>query len=82
MEAPPPIRPQKELPAQELINALQAMGERSKTTLEALASVDPRQLRMPHPLFAAPLDFGQWWALHAIHYAMHNAQAEAALGGD
>src|SRR5437870_12889560 len=33
MEAPPPIRPQKELPAQELINALQAMGERSKTTL-------------------------------------------------
>ena len=82
MEATPPIRPQKELPAQELIDALQAMGERSKTTLEALASVDPRKLRMPHPLFGPPLDFGQWWALHAIHYAMHNAQAEAALGGD
>ena len=81
METPPPIRPQKELPAVELIEALRAMEERSRATLEALASVDPRKYRMPHPLFGE-LDFGQWWALHAIHYAMHNAQAQAALGGD
>jgi DinB superfamily len=78
MEAPPPIRPQKELPAVELIEALRKMEERSRATLDALASVDPRQFRMPHPLFGE-LDFGQWWVLHAIHYAMHNAQAKAAL---
>ena len=78
MEAPPPIRPQKELPAQELIEALRAMGERSSATMVALASVDPRKYRMPHPLFGE-LDFGQWWVLHAVHYVMHNLQAEATL---
>jgi DinB superfamily len=78
LEAPPPIRPQKELPALELVEALRAMGDRSRATLEALASVDPRKYRMQHPLFGE-LDFGQWWVLHAIHYAMHNAQAEATL---
>ncbi|HEY8766713.1 MAG TPA: DinB family protein [Dehalococcoidia bacterium] len=78
MEAPPPIRPQKELPALELIEALRAMGARSRATLEQLAAVDPRKQRMLHPLFGE-LDFGQWWVLHAIHYVMHNAQAEANL---
>jgi hypothetical protein len=77
MEAPPPIRPQKELPALELVEGLRKMEERSRATFEALASVDPRQFRMPHPLFGE-LDFGQWWVLHAIHYALHNAQARAA----
>lgn len=79
MEAPPPIRPQKELPAKELIEALRAMGERSRASIEALASVDPRKYRMPHPLFGE-LDLGQWWALHPVHYTMHIAQARAALG--
>jgi DinB superfamily len=79
MEAPPPIRPQKELPAQELIEALRAMSERTRESLELLAAVDPRRYRMPHPLFGE-LDFGQWWVVHAIHYVMHNAQAVANLG--
>ncbi len=77
MEAPPPIRPQKELPAQELIDALQAMRERTRSSFEALASLDPRRYRMDHPLFGE-LDLGQWWVIHPIHYEMHIAQAEEA----
>lgn len=78
MEAPPPIRPQKELPAQELIDALESMGERSRASFEALASVDPRKYRVPHPIFG-DLDLGQWWVVHPMHYRMHIAQAQAAL---
>jgi hypothetical protein len=78
MEAPPPIRPQKELPAAELITALTAMGERTRVSLEALASLDPRRYKMEHPLFGE-LDLGQWWAIHPMHYEMHIAQARAAL---
>ena len=79
MEAPPPIRPQKELPATELIEALESMGDRTRASLEALASVDPRKYRVPHPLFGE-LDLGQWWVVHPVHYVMHIAQARAALG--
>jgi DinB superfamily len=79
MEAPPPIRPQKELAAQELIEALETMEAVSRASFEALATLDPRKLRMPHPLFGE-LDMGQWWAVHPMHYRMHIAQAQAALG--
>jgi hypothetical protein len=78
MEAPPPIRPQRELPARELVTALTAMGERTRASLEVLASLDPRRYKMEHPLFGE-LDLGQWWAIHPIHYEMHIAQAQAAL---
>jgi hypothetical protein len=78
MEAPPPIRPQEELPAKELVEALESMGERTLASLEALASVDPRKYRMVHPLFGE-LDLGQWWSVHPIHYEMHIAQARQAL---
>ena len=80
MEAPPPIRPRKELPADELIASLNAMATRTRASFGALSEVDPRRYRMPHPLFGE-LDLGQWWAVHPIHYAMHIAQAEVALGG-
>jgi hypothetical protein len=79
MEAPPPIRPQKELAATELVEALQAMSARTKASFEALATIDPRKYRVPHPLFGE-LDLGQWWLVHPIHYEMHIAQARAALG--
>ena len=79
MEAPPPIRPQKELPPEELITALQTMAERTRASFVTLASLDPRRYRMDHPLFGE-LDLGQWWAVHPMHYVMHIAQAQAAAG--
>jgi len=79
MEAPPPIRPRQELPAAELITALEAMGVRTQGSFETLANVDPRAFSMEHPLFG-PLDLGQWWAIHPMHYDMHIAQAQGALG--
>ena len=78
MEAPPPIQPQKELAAQELIEALESMEAVSRASFEALSTLDPRKYRWPHPLFGE-LDMGQWWAVHPMHYRMHIAQAQAAL---
>ena len=78
MDAPPPIRPRQELPPEGLIAALNVMSVRTQTSIESLASVDPRRYRMPHPLFGE-LDLGQWWDVHPVHYAMHIAQAQDAL---
>jgi hypothetical protein len=78
LEAPPPIRPRQELPAEELIASLGAMSVRTKASFEALATVDPRKYRMAHPLFG-DLDLGQWWMVHPVHYGMHILQAQAAL---
>lgn len=78
LEAPPPIRPRQELPAEELITALKEMAVRTQASLELLTSVDPRTLKMAHPLFG-DLDLGQWWMVHPLHYEMHIIQAQAAL---
>ncbi len=80
LEAPPPIRPQKELPSGELIDSLRKMGERTDQSVRSLATVDPRALKMPHPLFGE-LDLGQWWLVIAVHFVMHIEQAQAALSG-
>lgn len=80
LEAPPPIRPQKELPAGELIDALKSMAALTEKSIESLSTVDPRALKMYHPLFGE-LDLGQWWSVIAMHYVMHIEQAQAALAG-
>jgi len=80
LDAPPPIRPRRELPPEELIAALRAMSQRSKASIESMAVVDPRKYRMAHPLFGE-LDLGQWWDVHPLHYEMHIAQAQDALKG-
>lgn len=81
LEAPPPIRPRQELPAEELITSLNDMKARSQASLELLITVDPRNLKMAHPLFGE-LDLGQWWLVHPMHYEMHITQAQAALSGN
>lgn len=77
LEAPPPIQPKQELPVKDLIEALETMRERTRSSFEALASIDPRKYRFAHPLFGE-LDLGQWWAIHPLHYEMHIAQAQTA----
>jgi hypothetical protein len=79
MEAPPPIRPRQELPARELACALEDMARRTSDSFSALSEVDPRRYKFEHPLFG-DLDLGQWWTIHPIHYEMHIAQAQRALG--
>jgi hypothetical protein len=79
LEAPPPIRPRRELGATELMAALTAMSKRTHASFAKLATVDPRRLKMEHPLFGE-LDLAQWWMVNTIHYGMHIEQAHAALG--
>ena len=57
---------------------LVAMRSSTADAFDALATVDPRGHVVPHPLFGQ-LDLGQWWVVQAVHYAMHLAQAKAAL---
>jgi hypothetical protein len=76
MEAPPPIRPNRTL--SDLAGELEAMRGHTADAFEALGTVDPRAHVVPHPLFGE-LYLGQWWVVQGVHYAMHLAQAKAAV---
>lgn len=79
LEAPGPIQPKEQRDAGAMIDALKAMGARTTKSISELSTVDPRTLKMPHPLFGV-LDLGQWWTVIAVHYEMHIAQAREATG--
>ena len=67
------MRPQagQSLPA--LVTEMTAARERSRQTLERLATVDPRPLRFPH-FVLGELHLGQFWMLQARHDADHLQQ--------
>jgi len=73
MEAPPVVWPGQGKPIGELIAALKATRERSRQSVEKLATVDPRRLTFNHFRFG-DLDLAQWWKLQASHEGMHLAQ--------
>ena len=75
-EAPPAVRPEAGHPADELIATFKATRERTRQSVERLATADPRTLTWPHPLFG-PMDLGQWWLLQAHHDADHLGQLRA-----
>jgi hypothetical protein len=75
-EAPPAVRPEAGHAADELISTFKATRERSRQSVERLATADPRALSWPHPLFG-PMDLGQWWLLQAHHDADHLQQLRA-----
>lgn len=76
MEAPPVVWPEHGKPIGELIAALRATRERSRQSIEKLASVDPRKLVFKH-FRLGELDLGQWWCLQIQHDGIHLGQIRA-----
>jgi hypothetical protein len=76
MEAPPVVWPGHGKPIGELIATMQAVRERSRQSVEKLATVDPRRLVFKH-LRLGDLDLGQWWTLQASHDGIHLGQLRA-----
>lgn len=73
MQAPPVVRPEAGHPIGRLCLDLKAARQRSRQSIERLASVDPRALTWKH--FAlGELNLAQWWKLQARHDADHLQQ--------
>jgi len=73
-EAPPAVRPEQG--HRVLASTFIATRERSRQSIERLATVDPRMLKWPHPRFG-DLDLAQWWLLQSRHDADHLQQLRA-----
>jgi hypothetical protein len=72
-QAPPVVWPEHGKPIGELIAGLKATRERSRQSIETLATVDPRPLVFAH-FRLGDLDLAQWWSLQAQHEGVHLAQ--------
>ena len=72
-EAPSVVWPEHGKPIGELVDTMKATRERSRQSVEKLATTDPRKLTYPHPRLGL-LDLAQWWTLQAEHDATHLAQ--------
>jgi len=72
-EAPAAVWPEHGKPIAELIATMRVTRDRSRQSIEKLASIDPRPLRFKHFRFGE-LDLSQWWQLQAHHDRIHLAQ--------
>jgi len=72
-DAPEVVRPSPGKALGELIATMKATRERSRQSVEKLATVDPRTLRFKH-FRLGDLDLAQWWELQRRHDAIHLAQ--------
>jgi hypothetical protein len=72
-EAPPVVWPAHGKPIGELLAAMKATRERSRQSIEKLATLDPRKLTFTH-FRLGNLDLAQWWKLQAQHDGIHLAQ--------
>src|SRR2546427_4758411 len=72
-EAPPVVWPEHGKPIGELISTMKATRERSRQSIEKLATLDPQRLRFKH-FRLGELDLAQWWMLQANHDGIHRAQ--------
>lgn len=63
-------------PIDELLADMNAARERSRGSVERLASVDPRPLTWEHFRRGA-LNLAQWWMLQAQHDEIHLEQLRA-----
>ena len=75
-DAPPVVWPGHGKPIGELIAAMRAARERSRQSVERLATCDPSRLVFRH-FRLGDLDLGQWWRLQARHDGVHLAQIRA-----
>ena len=78
-DAPTVVWPEHGKPVGELLSTMRATRERSRQSIEKLASVDPRPLTFKHFRFGE-LDLTQWWQLQAHHDAIHLAQIRDIKG--
>jgi len=72
-EAPPVVWPEAGKPIAELIAGMKATRERSRQSVERLATADPRPMKFNHFRFG-DMDLGQWWTLQAEHDGIHLQQ--------
>jgi len=72
-EAPPVVRPDKGHPIAHLLQDMRAVRERSRQSLDRLATVDPRAFTWRH-FTLGEMDLGQWWMLQAHHDRDHLQQ--------
>jgi DinB family protein len=75
-EAPPVVRPESGHRWDELLSTFQATRDRSRQSIERLATADPRRLKWSHGRLGE-LDLAQWWMLQAHHDADHLRQLRA-----
>jgi hypothetical protein len=78
-DAPAVVWPEHGKPIAELIATMRATRERSRQSIERLATVDPRPLTFKHVRFG-DLDLSQWWQLQAHHDGIHLAQIREIKG--
>jgi len=71
--APEVVWPERGRPIAELLSTMRATRERSRQSIEKLASLDPRPLKFKHFRFGE-LDLAQWWQLQAQHDGIHLVQ--------
>jgi hypothetical protein len=72
-KAPEVVYPERGHPLGRLILDLKAIRERSRVSVERMATVDPRGLRWRH-FTLGELDLAQWWLLHVRHETDHLQQ--------
>jgi hypothetical protein len=78
-DAPDVVWPERGRPIAELLSTMRAARERSRQSIEKLASVDPRPLTFKHFRFG-DLDLSQWWQLQAHHDGIHLVQIREIKG--
>ena len=72
-EAPPVVWPAHGKSIGELLRTMQATRERSRGSIEKIATLDPRRLVFKHFRFG-DLTLDQWWQLQARHDRLHLGQ--------
>ena len=72
-EAPPVVWPEAGKPIAALTEGMKATRERSRQSVERLATADPRPMTFKHFRFG-DMDLGQWWTLQAEHDGIHLRQ--------
>jgi hypothetical protein len=75
-KAPEVVYPERGHALERLLGDLKAVRERSRQSIERLATVDPRGLKWRH-FTLGEMDLAQWWLLHVRHEADHLEQLRA-----
>jgi hypothetical protein len=78
-DAPEVVWPERGKSIVDLLATMRATRERSRQSIEKLASLDPRPLTFKHFRFGE-LDLAQWWQLQAHHDGIHLVQIREIKG--